>query len=109
MSRRIRDFRTEEELSKFVNSIAWSESEDDGDFSSDDSDYDPDFDFDATFRNENFEDDEQIAHLHGENEAMEVADVQNNAAVDVSYVEMGNADSDNPIIEPNTETNQGKK
>lgn len=96
MARRVRDFRTEEELSDFVNSIAWSESEDGDDFSADGSDYDPDFDFEAALRSRNTEESEQVGDSDGENESLEIADGQNNAA---AYVDMGNS---------NIETNHGK-
>lgn len=42
MPRKIGDFRSEEELTEYINSIAWSESEDDG-FSSDDDVARPEF------------------------------------------------------------------
>lgn len=40
----VRDFQTEEELAQYANSIEWSETKDDDDFSADDSDSHADYD-----------------------------------------------------------------
>ncbi|XP_037826738.1 piggyBac transposable element-derived protein 3-like [Lucilia sericata] len=103
MQRRIRDFRTQEELTEYVNSIAWSESEDDEDFSSDDEQCYPDFNFNAAIRKKSVKDRVEESNLH--NETMEQSNTLNiiepNDTVDVN-----NFSSQNQNIAEISELNQ---
>lgn len=76
---RKRDFKDKKELEDYVIREAWSDSEDEGDFSCDDSDIDPDFDFEKALRLEQFDDDDLFdAHIPGNRSA---ADAEDDAAV----------------------------
>lgn len=104
MARRVRDFRTHEELSEYVNTISWSDSEEDGDFSSDNSELDPDFDFEAAFRNERRLDDEEGDEVV---EAADAENIKNDAADDMAVVEIGNNVASSSHIVVNVEPNAG--